>query len=128
MALGNLRLQDDYVARVRTAPFHSKNLLGPNIKELQRCKDLHHATTAFPSQRPDYALQSSQEASTEGSWDFQVIGRPEVGASSQPRRKAVLSEWPAEPTEPELLQPHLNGDCSVCQSSNPSPRVHGQYP
>ena len=33
VALGNLRLEDDHVARVRTAAFHGKNLLGPNIKE-----------------------------------------------------------------------------------------------
>ena len=33
VALGNLRLKDDHVARARTAPYHGKNLLRPNIKE-----------------------------------------------------------------------------------------------
>ena len=34
VALGNLRLKDDHDARARTVPFHGKNLLGPNIKEI----------------------------------------------------------------------------------------------
>ena len=52
VALGNLRLQDDYVAKARTAPFHGKNPLGPNIKEfnvkiftMQQRHSLHRGLT-----------------------------------------------------------------------------------
>ena len=52
VALGSLRLQDDHVARARTAPFHDKNLLGPNIKEfdaktfiMQQQHSLHRGLT-----------------------------------------------------------------------------------
>ena len=76
---------------------------------------------AFPSQRPDYALQSSfKEASTEGSWDFQVFSTPEVGASSQATRKVVLSEWSAELT--------VNWNSQAASSSARDPNRQGGKP